>query len=111
MRIVDNAKVTLLDNGNYWIQYTYDTTIKSSNSNKIMNQISLISAIKIRSFIVGSQDPVTGSISFAAHPATHSTSSAARTECKRLAAMSPGKLYLFVELVGAELVPNNTVSI
>ena len=78
---------------------------------KIMNKTELISSIQTHQFIVGSQDSLTNHVSFSPNPTIHLTSSAARAECKRLANLLPGKLYFFVELAGAELVPNNTISI
>lgn len=68
-----------------------------------------ISATKDKRFIVGSVS--TSGVSFASSPAVHITSGEARAECTRLARMNPGKLYIFVQLCGAEMIPTTTVSI
>ena len=67
----------------------------------------VIENIKAGDYIVGSFSADSG-LSFSATPALHSTAEAARAECKRLARISPGKLYIFVMLTGAEMVPTVT---
>ena len=71
---------------------------------KVYNINSAIDHIKNRRFIVGSFSADLG-LSFSETPAIHFDAAAARSECRRLARMNPGKLYLFVQLVGAEMVP------
>ena len=62
-------------------------------------------------FIVGSID-INGAVSFSTNPIVHNNAHAARAESKRLAAMNPGKAFIFVKLAGAELVPSaRTISI
>lgn len=65
---------------------------------------SVLNNIKANLFIVGSFSTTSG-LSFTGSPVLHPTAEAARAECKRLANNMPGKLYLFVKLSGAELVP------
>ena len=74
-----------------------------TNTNKIGSTESAIKNIKEGNFIVGSFDGTNFSISY--QPAVHSTSAAARQECDRLARANPGKMYVFLQLKGAELVP------
>jgi hypothetical protein len=69
-----------------------------------------IAAIRSKQFIVGSISD-TGAFSFSADPKLHPTQSAARTECNRLAKLSPGKLYIFVQLQGAEMLPQPVATI
>lgn len=78
--------------------------------NPISTQNEAINAIKSQFYIIGSVD-VAGNLSFSANPVIQPSASSARTECKRLASITPGKMYVFVQLRGAELIPNNTVSI
>jgi hypothetical protein len=80
-----------------------------NDSLKTQNQFIL--SVKRNNFIVGSvrED---GTLSFAGNPTVHASASAARAECARLARISPGKLYVFVQFAGGELVPaTSTVSI
>ncbi len=76
--------------------------------NKLMTNVRITSqqiahdAVKGKRFIVGSFTPATG-ISFNATPAVHFSAHDARTECRRLAALFPGKTYILVQLIGAEL--------
>ena len=83
---------------------------QNMNDTKINDQTLAINAIKANAFIIGSVDSQ-GYLSFAATPTTHATAASARTECRRLAKTYPGKLYIFVQLTGAEMVPTNTISI
>lgn len=65
-------------------------------------------AVRNKHFIVGSYTPNTG-ISFSAEPVVHLYRPDARAECRRLAALNPGKTFLFVCLEGAEMtVPKPT---
>ena len=77
---------------------------------KINTQDVAINAVKTKQLIVGSVSP-NGELSFSSNPTVHSFTTDARTEAKRLAKMSPGRMYVIAQLVGAELVPNNSVSI
>jgi len=62
-------------------------------------------------FIIGSVDAY-GTLSFASIPKLHTDSQSARTECARLAKVNPGKLFIFVSLVGGEMLPTrSTISI
>jgi hypothetical protein len=60
--------------------------------------------IRAGHFIVGSFS-TPGGLTFSSSPVLHTSADAARIECKRLASLNPGRLYLFVRLSGAELVP------
>lgn len=82
------------------------------NHTKITDQKTAHDAIRNRQYIVGSFSPTTG-ISFSTEPTIQYSSMQARTECKRLAKMYPGKTFVYVQLQGAEmLVPQpTTVSI
>ena len=85
--------------------------IMNETTQKLDTQGLFISALKrAESYIVGSVSEA-GYISFNTNPVLHSSPNSARTECKRLAGLSPGKLFVFVRLVGAEMVPTNTISI
>ena len=76
----------------------------------IANIEQLIAAITSHKYIVGSFS-ATG-ISFAGFPAIHNSQREARAECNRLAKLHPGKMFMFVELSGAEQVPSMpTISI
>lgn len=79
--------------------------------NKLDSQPGFIAATRRKgTFIVGSVDS-SGVFSAAPHPMPHETASSARMECKRLATLYPGRLYIFLQLSGAELIPNAPVSI
>ena len=79
-------------------------------NDKLHNIETALNAIRAKNFIVGSIGPSNG-ISFSANPVLHTSAQTARAECSRLAKTYPGKVYVFVQLAGAELVPNGTVSI
>lgn len=53
--------------------------------------------------VVSSFDGMRFSVS--SNPIIHTTSASARAECDRLAKATPGKMYIFLQLKGAELVP------
>jgi len=55
-------------------------------------------------FIVGSVDS-DGRFSISEFPYLHKDSLSARNECARLACITPGKLYIFLRIVGGELIP------
>ena len=80
------------------------------NMDKINTQQDAVQHVKAGTYIIGSVAP-NGSVSFSPNPNIQYTSQSARTECKRLAASNPGKLFIFVKLSGGELVPNTVVSI
>jgi hypothetical protein len=83
----------------------------TTNMQPILNtQANAISAIKLNSFIIGSVD-AHGAFSISSSPREQSSASQAREECKRLAKLNPGKLYVFMQLNGAEMIPQNTISI
>jgi transaldolase len=73
-------------------------------------QESALEAVRAGALIIGTIDKQ-GSVSFAADPVVHSDATAARAECKRLAQRNPGKAFVFVKLIGAEMVPTNSISI
>lgn len=85
---------------------------KMNYSSKLNDHGSFIHAIRTKQFIVGSVD-ANGFMSFAHNPTAQTTRGAARVECNRLAKLNTGKMYIFVELGGAEYVPVSvqTVSI
>lgn len=72
---------------------------KSLNSQEMA-----VDAIRNGNYIVGfvSSD---GTVSFAIHPAIQVTNGFARAECARLAKLNPGKMYVFVKVMGAEISP------
>jgi hypothetical protein len=69
---------------------------------KIDNQNSAHEAVRNKRYIVGSYQPGVG-LSFSAIPALHNYRADARSECRRLAKLNPGRTYLFVCLEGAEM--------
>jgi hypothetical protein len=79
------------------------------NFTKINNNISATSAIKAGNYIIGSI--TNGNVSVAHNPIVHYTTDSARTECARLARITPGVMYFFTKLNGAEMVPVSTISI
>ena len=72
-------------------------------TNKIHDLPSAIKNIEENNYIVGSFDGTHFSVS--GNPTIHTTSASARAECGRLANVTPGKMYIFLQLKGAELVP------
>ena len=84
---------------------------KTIKPGQIMNKQEMaLDNVRKGVFIVGSIDEQ-GTISFAPNPMVHADATAARTECKRLAQVRPGKAFTFVKFAGAEMVPTNTISI
>lgn len=77
---------------------------------KITNQTTAFEAIKARRIVIGSIDS-NGNFSVAVNPAVQLSVAGARAECKRLAQITPGKLFTFMQFGGAEMVPNATLSI
>jgi hypothetical protein len=85
------------------------TNRRINATSRITSQASGEQAVKDNNYIVGSLDSA-GALSFAANPTLHTSAQYARTECRRLAALSPGKTYVFVMLAGAErTVPQPTL--
>lgn len=82
------------------------------NTTKITNEKTAHDAVRNRQYIVGSFNPTTG-MSIASNPTVQYSAVQARSECKRLAKIYPGKTFFYVRLEGAELtVPQpQTVSI
>lgn len=78
--------------------------------NKINTQQDAINAVKNKYYLVGSVSDI-GNVSFSTTPVVHGYINDARTEARRLASATPGKAYVIVQLVGAELVPNSHISI
>ena len=70
--------------------------------NKIHDLPSAIKNIEENNYIVGSFYDTHFSVS--GNPTVHTTSASARAECDRLANITPGKMYIFLQLKGAELV-------
>lgn len=68
------------------------------------NQNVVLNHVRNAGFIIGSID-ATGNLSFASNPMVHPDAISARKECKRLADITPGKAFTFVQFRGAELVP------
>lgn len=91
-----------------------ELSLKVNNMHKhtvLDTQAAFISAVKCTAYIVGSVAN-DGALSFSSAPVIHASSREARTECARLARLSPGKLYIFVQLSGGEMVPtSHTISI
>lgn len=78
--------------------------------NSINTQQDAINGVRNSKFIVGSVD-ANGKVSFAENPALHDHATVARAECRRLAKLAPGKLFIFVPLFGGEMIPVNALSI
>lgn len=72
-------------------------------TNKINDLQSVIKSTKENNYVVGSFDGMHFSVS--SNPAIHTTFASARAECGRLANDTPGKMYIILQLKGAELVP------
>ena len=82
-----------------------------SPNTKLESQSDFIAVTRRKgTFIVGSVDS-SGVFSAAPYPVPHDTASSARMECKRLATLYPGRLYIFLQFSGAELIPGTPVSI
>lgn len=78
------------------------TNITMDHTLKTQAQFTI--SVKSNNFIVGSVS-TDGTLSFSINPMQHVTAGAARAECARLARINPGRLYIFVQLAGGELVP------
>ena len=72
-------------------------------TNKIHDLPSAIENTTENNYVVGSFDGMRFSVS--GNPAIHTTFASARVECGRLANVTPGKMYIILQLKGAELVP------
>ena len=90
--------------------YELQELINEPKMNKIQTQAAALHAVKQHDFIVGSVDS-NGFFSVAQNPSVHTTAADARTECKRLARLTPGKAFVFLTMSGAEMVPVQTISI
>ena len=72
--------------------------------NSLNTQNDFIEATKCGAYIVGSVS-AEGMLSFSSKPAVHNGAQSARAECSRLSDANPGKLYLFVKLMGGQIRP------
>lgn len=72
------------------------------NHTKINNETALHSAIRNKQYIIGSFNPATGT-SFNTTPTVQYSMMQARSECRRLAKLYPGKTFFFVKLEGGEM--------
>ena len=79
-------------------------------STPLRTQQEAINAIKLGNYMVVSVSG-TGDWSMSPSPSAHANTTSARAECARLARLNPGKMFSFIKLAGAELVPANTISI
>lgn len=77
---------------------------------QITTQESGFEVIRKQGYIIGSIDSQ-GTVSVAIGPKVHWEPQSARAECIRLAKINTGKAYFFTKMMGAEMVPNNTISI
>jgi hypothetical protein len=109
---VDLSKINELSSLSKATRLPLKPSIKiTANMQPILStQDKAISAIKLNNFIVGSVD-MEDNFSVATNPREQSSATQAREECKRLAKLNPGKMYVLMRLSGAELVPASTVSI
>jgi len=71
---------------------------------KINSQAQAMNVIRARMYVVASVDE-NGYFSMAASPVPHSTLAIAKVEARRLAKLSPGKMYVPMQLVGGEMLP------
>jgi hypothetical protein len=72
------------------------------NNIKINNQATMHSAVRNKQYIIGSYVDGTG-VSFNATPTVQYSLMQARSECRRLAKLYPGKTFFFVKLEGGEM--------
>ena len=84
--------------------------LQGKEMNKLSTQNEAAVAVRDRRIVIGSFD-VNGTFSVAANPTVQLNSATARAECRRLASTNPGKMFVMLHLVGAELVPTTTISI
>lgn len=91
--------------------YHYATGTKEPicelNENKMEKITSLTQAmntIRARMFIVASVDE-NGHFSMSASPAYHASLALAKGEARRLAKLTPGKMYVPMQLTGGEMLP------
>lgn len=77
---------------------------KQGYNMEVTKQEVALNEVRRGGFIIGSID-ASANVSFAINPVIHNDAQSARAECKRLAGINPGKAFIFVKLVGAELVP------
>lgn len=83
---------------------------ETNMNNTLRTQADAFSAVRAKGYIIASVSAY-GNFSVAESPAVHDSAIDARTEAKRLAKLSPGKAFVILTLVGAEMVPVNPVSI
>lgn len=111
---MDERKQTLIEVRRKYQKPDYEPVNELENmteTQRLNTQANFIIAVRKNYFVVGSVDD-RGTMSFASNPVVHGGASAARAECARLAKLNPGKLYIFVQLAGGEMVPaTQTVSI
>ena len=81
---------------------------------RISTQVEAINATREKAVLIGSVDAA-GNVSFSANPVAHDKwdTNGVRAELKRLARENPGKMFISVQMVGAELVipQPNTLSV
>jgi hypothetical protein len=80
------------------------------NNTKIHTETELHTAVRAGQYIIGSFHPSTG-LSFNGAPTVQYSPSQARTECKRLAKLYPGKTFVYVKLLGAEMIVAQPTSV
>ncbi len=83
---------------------------KEMMNDKLNTQNEALSAVRARKFVVGSVSDL-GSFSMSINPYTHPTLALAKAEARRLSRITPGKLYVVMQLAGGEMVPNVAISI
>jgi hypothetical protein len=76
---------------------------KIMNNTKIHTETELHTAVRGNQYLIGSFHPTMG-LSFNGAPTVQYSPAQARTECKRLAKLYPGKTFVYVKLCGAEMV-------
>lgn len=89
---------------------TEEEKAKNMENQVIRTQAQAINCIRDGKYIIVSVG-ANGDFSMSVSPAAHTNAISARAECQRLAKLNPGKMFTFMKLTGAELVPATTVSI
>lgn len=86
--------------------------LNENKMEKIASQSQAMNVIRARMYVVASVDE-NGYFSMAASPVPHATAAIAKSESRRLAKLSPGKVYVAMQLVGGEMLPKavNFVSV
>lgn len=80
------------------------------NHTKISTETELHSAVRANHYIIGSFHPTMG-LSFNSNPTPQYSAAQARAECKRLAKIYPGKTFVYVKLLGAEMIVAQPTSV